>query len=76
MYNELQTCYVSVAIPEQGAVEHLHNCSFGATLKYTLKDCDPVTHEPDSDEGYSDEYTVCFKKSSCLGTHRSGTHEQ
>jgi hypothetical protein len=29
-----------------------------ATLKFTVKDCDPTTGEPDSDEGYSDDYQL------------------
>ena len=29
-----------------------------ANLKFTVKDCDPVTGEPDSDEGYSDDYQL------------------
>ncbi|ORZ41648.1 adaptin N terminal region-domain-containing protein [Catenaria anguillulae PL171] len=32
--------------------------SFATTLKYVVKDCDPVTHEPDSVEGYNDEYNL------------------
>ncbi|ORZ41623.1 hypothetical protein BCR44DRAFT_1457148 [Catenaria anguillulae PL171] len=30
--------------------------SFATTPKYVVKDCDPVTHEPDSVEGDNDEY--------------------
>ncbi|KAI9222398.1 adaptin N terminal region-domain-containing protein [Blastocladiella britannica] len=32
--------------------------SFATSLKYVVKDCDPVTHEPDSAEGYNDEYSL------------------
>lgn len=32
--------------------------SFGATLKFMVKDCDPATGQPDSDEGYDDEYIL------------------
>lgn len=32
--------------------------SFGVTLKFVVKDCDPTTGVPDSEEGYSDEYMV------------------
>lgn len=32
--------------------------SFGATLKFMVKDCDPTTGLPDSDYGYMDEYMV------------------
>jgi coatomer protein complex subunit gamma len=29
-----------------------------ATLKFTVKDCDPTTGEPDSEEGYNDDYQL------------------
>lgn len=32
--------------------------TMSASLKFTALDCDPNTHEPDSDEGYDDEYQV------------------
>ena len=32
--------------------------TFNATLKFVVKDCDPSTGLPDSDEGYDDEYMV------------------
>lgn len=32
--------------------------TFGATLKFIVKDCDPSTGLPDSDEGYDDEYML------------------
>jgi Coatomer gamma subunit appendage domain. len=32
--------------------------TFNATLKFLVKDCDPATGLPDSDEGYDDEYMV------------------
>ena len=32
--------------------------SFSPTLKFVVKDCDPATGEPDSDEGYGDEYVL------------------
>ena len=32
--------------------------TFLNTLKFTVKDCDPNTGEPDVDVGYSDEYVV------------------
>jgi coatomer protein complex subunit gamma len=33
--------------------------TFSTALKYMVKDCDPVTHEPDSSQGYDDQYAVC-----------------
>ncbi|KAJ1501928.1 coatomer subunit gamma [Coelomomyces lativittatus] len=32
--------------------------AFQNTLKYIIRDCDKVTHEPDSEEGFDDEYEV------------------
>ncbi|KAJ8980772.1 hypothetical protein NQ317_016023 [Molorchus minor] len=32
--------------------------TFGAVLKFIVKDCDPTTGLPDSDEGYDDEYML------------------
>lgn len=32
--------------------------TFGATLKFVVKDCDPSTGLPDSEEGYDDEYML------------------
>ena len=29
-----------------------------AVLKFVVKDCDPTTGEPDSDDGYPDEYVL------------------
>ncbi|XP_030370658.1 coatomer subunit gamma [Scaptodrosophila lebanonensis] len=54
-YNELQTTFVIVEFPPDAASSV---ASFGATLRFVVKDCDPVTGEPDSDEGYNDEYML------------------
>lgn len=54
-YNEVGNVYILLEFPEEIA------CSvgnFGATLKFIVKDCDPITGIPDSDEGYNDEYMV------------------
>lgn len=47
-YNETGQVYVILQFPTdlQSTVG-----TFGATLKFTVKDCDPVTGLPDSDEG-------------------------
>lgn len=37
---------------------NLFLATFGATLKFIVKDCDPNTGLPDSDEGYDDEYML------------------
>jgi coatomer protein complex subunit gamma len=32
--------------------------SVGTTLRFVVKDCDPTTGLPDSEEGYQDDYIV------------------
>lgn len=32
--------------------------AFQNTLKYIIQDCDKITHEPDSEEGFDDEYEI------------------
>lgn len=36
----------------------LFPATFSATLQFVVKDCDPATGLPDSDEGYDDEYLL------------------
>eukprot|EP00090_Calanus_glacialis_P024290 TRINITY_DN3771_c0_g1_i1.p1 TRINITY_DN3771_c0_g1~~TRINITY_DN3771_c0_g1_i1.p1 ORF type:complete len:881 (-),score=314.94 TRINITY_DN3771_c0_g1_i1:145-2787(-) len=54
-YNVGGTIYCVVSTPED-----LGECvtTIAANLKFTVKDCDPNTGEPDSDEGYDDEYQL------------------
>ncbi|KAH8383580.1 hypothetical protein KR009_009353 [Drosophila setifemur] len=54
-YNELQTTFVIVEFPPDAASSI---ATFGATLRFAVKDCDPNTGEPDSEEGYDDEYML------------------
>lgn len=54
-YSEVGSTYVIVEYPNEVASSA---ASFGATLKFIVKDCDPNTGEPDSDEGYDDEYIL------------------
>ncbi|KAH8306111.1 hypothetical protein KR018_001695 [Drosophila ironensis] len=54
-YNELQTTFVIVEFPPDAGSSI---ATFGATLRFVVKDCDPNTGEPDSDEGYDDEYML------------------
>lgn len=54
-YNELSSTYVIVEYPHDVLSSA---ATFGATLKFIVKDCDPNTGEPDSDEGYDDEYML------------------
>lgn len=53
-YSQLGTTYVLLAMPEEGGVTG----SFNATLKFQVKDVDPTTGEPESDEHYDDSYVV------------------
>lgn len=39
-------------------VIHIVTGTFLNTLKFNVKDCDPTTGEPDSDQGFADEYVV------------------
>ena len=53
--NDTGTTYTLVRLPDDG-------CNVTGTLacvlKYTVKDCDPATGQPDDDEGYPDEFMV------------------
>lgn len=54
-YSETGTTYVVLQFPDDlGATVG----TFNATLKFLVKDCDPATGLPDSDEGYDDEYML------------------
>lgn len=54
-YSEVGATYVIVEFPEE---KTMTVGTFCATLKFSVKDCDPNTGEPDSDEGYDDEYML------------------
>ncbi|KAK9496580.1 hypothetical protein O3M35_013140 [Rhynocoris fuscipes] len=54
-YNETHSAYVVLQFPEQ---LQLSVTNFGATLRFIVKDCDPSTGIPDSDEGYDDDYML------------------
>ncbi|CAH0555229.1 unnamed protein product [Brassicogethes aeneus] len=55
-YNETGTAYVVVEFPEEDLVGTVG--TFGAVMKFVVKDCDPTTGLPDTDEGYDDEYML------------------
>jgi len=55
-YNVTGTFYVILKTPAEDMSEYAATLS--ATLKFVVKDCDPTTGEPDSDEGYPDEYVL------------------
>lgn len=54
-YNETGSTYVIVEFPQDVLISA---ASFGATLRFIVEVCDPNTGEPDSDEGYDDEYML------------------
>ncbi|CAG9862394.1 unnamed protein product [Phyllotreta striolata] len=55
-YNETNHTYAILKFPD----DDLPSCvgTFGAVLKFIVKDCDPTTGIPDSEEGYNDEYIL------------------
>merc|ERR1712112_180589 len=54
-YNVSGTCYIVLKTPEE-----VSECvgTLTASLKFTVKDCDPTTGEPDTEEGYNDDYQL------------------
>lgn len=54
-YNETSCAYVVLQFPDQLP---LTVTNFVATLRFVVKDCDPATGIPDTDEGYDDEYML------------------
>uniref|UniRef100_A0A182J3G7 Coatomer subunit gamma n=1 Tax=Anopheles atroparvus TaxID=41427 RepID=A0A182J3G7_ANOAO len=54
-YGEKESTYVIVQFPEDVPSSI---ATLGATLRFMVKDCDPATGQPDSDEGYNDEYIL------------------
>uniref|UniRef100_A0A158P6B0 Coatomer subunit gamma n=1 Tax=Angiostrongylus cantonensis TaxID=6313 RepID=A0A158P6B0_ANGCA len=53
-YNETKSTYVLLEFPESGSVTG----TFAATLKFNVKDVDPVTGEAESDDTYEDSYVL------------------
>jgi hypothetical protein len=59
--NEVGTAYVALQLPGADAIDDdvsVLACTLQARLKFVVIDCDPATHEPDTDQGYDDEYQV------------------
>lgn len=54
-YNEVNATYVIVEYPNDIVSSA---ATFSATLKFEVKDCDPATGLPDSDDTYNDEYML------------------
>lgn len=55
-YQETASCFVCFQQPD--SFSHAYNTQFTNTLKFTVKDCDPTTGEPDDTDGYPDEYAL------------------
>jgi coatomer protein complex subunit gamma len=55
--NEMGTTYTLVKLPDDSSAV---TGTLACTLKYTVKDCDPITGVPDDEEGYADEFVVCY----------------
>jgi len=53
-YSQLGATYILLQTPEDGPIAG----SFNATLKFQVKDVDPTTGEPESDEYYEDAYAL------------------
>uniref|UniRef100_A0A2P2I1X4 Coatomer subunit gamma n=1 Tax=Hirondellea gigas TaxID=1518452 RepID=A0A2P2I1X4_9CRUS len=54
-YSSPGTCYILLAIPEDIMQT---TGTFTATLKFQVRDCDPITGEPETEDGYQDDYTL------------------
>ena len=56
-FNVPGVCYVILKTPPTDEMGDWV-ASFQPYLKFTVKDCDPNTGEPDTDEGYEDDYVL------------------
>lgn len=56
--------------------EDLYSGTLSATLKFKVRDCDPATGEPDTDEGYEDDYTVSVSLENILSLPWNVSNEQ
>jgi len=54
-YNVTGTTYSLLKLPHD-LMATVGSC--GATLRFVVKDCDPATGQPDTDQGYEDEYLL------------------
>ena len=54
-YNSNGSMYVVLSCP-MTLSDWMANLS--PAMKFTIKDCDPMTGEPESEEGYEDEYAL------------------
>ncbi|CAF4682438.1 unnamed protein product [Rotaria magnacalcarata] len=53
--NDTGSTYTLVKLPDDSSAV---TGSLACTMKYTVKDCDPATGEPDDEEGYADEFVL------------------
>lgn len=53
-YSQPGTTYVLLKVPDSGQL----SASFNSTMKFAVKDVDPTTGEPESDDHYDDVYAV------------------
>jgi coatomer protein complex subunit gamma len=53
--NDTGITYTLVKLPDDSSAV---TGALACTMKYTVKDCDPATGEPDDEEGYADEFVV------------------
>lgn len=54
-YDRPQSVFALLEFPES-PIDSL--AAFGATLEFSVRDCDPITGLPESSEGYSDSYPL------------------
>lgn len=60
IFHLLMIVCITLYCPNVRDIHLVTSGTFGATLSYMVKDCDPATGLPDSDEGYNDTYMVRF----------------
>ncbi|KAI6206983.1 Coatomer subunit gamma [Aphelenchoides besseyi] len=53
-YSQVGSTYILLSVPEDSEM----NATFSATLKFQVRDVDPTTGEPESDEFYDDSYAL------------------
>jgi coatomer protein complex subunit gamma len=56
-YSQVGSTYILLSMPEEGNVTG----SFSAVLKFQVRDVDPTSGEPESDDFYDDTYAVSLK---------------
>ncbi|XP_076062943.1 coat protein (coatomer) gamma isoform X3 [Oratosquilla oratoria] len=54
-YSQPGSCYTLLGIPEDIMAT---TGTFSTMLKFKVRDCDPTTGEPETEEGYEDDYTL------------------